>query len=235
MEQLHQFFQDKTVNTLLDLGTGTGSFISVLKETFRNTMFTGIDPDKASLEEAAKVHPDVQFNTMTGEQLDFPNSSFDAASISMVMHHLPDVQQTFSEMKRIVEPGGWLIINELFSDNLNPAQEVHKSMHHFRSTVDRLNGVCHNETFTRAEILEQIEKAGLEICIAFNQEKDRVEPTPEEISERKDKLTEMLDQIKDRPEYHEMKKQIPEIEKALKQHGFQMATRVVVIAKVLKN
>ena len=235
MEQLHQFFQDKTVKTLLDVGTGTGSFISVLKETFNNTKFTGIDPDNTSLEEATKVHPDVQFNTMTGEQLDFPNSSFDAASISMAMHHLPDVQQTFSEMKRIVKPGGWLIINELFSDNLNPAQEVHKSMHHFRSTVDRLNGVCHNETFTRAEILEQIEKAGLEICIAFNQEKDRVEPTPEEISERKDKLTEMLDQIKDRPEYHEMKKQIPEIEKALKQYGFQMATRVVVIAKVLKN
>ncbi len=138
-------------------------------------------------------------------------------------------------MKRVVKPGGWIIVNELFSDNLNPAQEVHKSMHHFRSTVDRLNGVCNNETFTRAEILEQVEKAGLEICVAFNNEKDRVEPTPEEIAERKEKLTEMLTQIKDKPEYHEMKKQIPAIEKALKQHGFQMATRVLVIAKVKKD
>jgi ubiquinone/menaquinone biosynthesis C-methylase UbiE len=153
----------------------------------------------------------------------------------MAMHHLPDVQQTFNEMKRVVKPGGWLIVNELFSDNLNPAQEVHKSMHHFRSTIDRLNGVCHNETFTRAEILEQIEKAGLEISTAFNQEKDRVEPTPEETAERKEKLTEMLGQIKDKPEYHAMKKQIPEIENALKQHGFQMATRLVVIATVKKD
>lgn len=235
MEQLQQFFKDKTVKTLLDVGTGTGSFIAVLKETLNNTQFTGIDPDKASLEEAEKAHPDVLFMNMTGGQLHFPDSTFDAASISMAMHHLPDVQQTFNEMKRVVKPGGWLIVNELFSDNLNPAQEVHKSMHHFRSTIDRLNGVCHNETFTRAEILEQVEKSGLEICTAFNQEKDRAEPTPQEIAERKEKLTEILNQIKDKPEYHAMKKQIPEIEIALKQHGFQMATRVVVIATVKKD
>ena len=235
MEQFQQFFQDKTINTLLDVGTGNGSFITVLKQTFTTTKFTGIDPDVPSLEEAAKIHPDVKLKNMTGERLDFQDASFDAASISMAMHHLPDVQQTFKEMKRVVKSGGWIIINELFSDNLNPAQEVHKKMHHFRSTIDRLNGVCHNETFTRAEILEQIEKAELEICAAFNQEKDREEPTPAEIAERKDKLTEMLNQIKDKPEYHDMKRQIPIIEKALKQHGFQMATRVVVIAKVLKD
>ncbi|WP_319479664.1 class I SAM-dependent methyltransferase [uncultured Draconibacterium sp.] len=235
MEQLKQFFQDKTVNTLLDVGTGTGSFITVLKETLNNTKFTGIDPDNASLKEAEKVLPEVQFMNMTGEQLDFPDSTFDAASISMAMHHLPDVQQTFNEMKRVVKPGGWLIVNELFGDNLNPAQEVHKSMHHFRSTIDRLNGVCHNETFTRAEILEQVKKAGLEICTAFNQEKDRVEPSTEDISERKDQLIKILSQIKDKPEYHELKKQILQIEKALKHHGFQMATRVVVIAKVKKD
>jgi len=235
MKQLQQFFQDKTVKTLLDVGTGTGSFISILKETFNNTKFTGIDPDKASLVEAAKLHHDVQFRVMTGEQLDFPDSSFYAASISMAMHHLPDVQQTFNEMKRVVKPGGWLIINELFSDNLNPAQEVHKNMHHFRSSIDRLNGICHNETFTRAEILEQVKKAGLEVCKDFNQEKDRVKPSAEEISKRKDQLIKMLNQIKDKPEYHKLKKQIPQIEKALKHHGFQMATRVVIIAKIKKD
>ncbi|QIA09812.1 class I SAM-dependent methyltransferase [Draconibacterium halophilum] len=235
MEQLQQFFQDKTVHTLLDVGTGSGDFITVLKKTFKDAKFTGIDPDKPSLEEAAKIHPDAKFRSMTGERLDFPDSTFDAASISMAMHHLPDVQQTLNEMKRVVKPGGWLIINELFSDNLNPAQEVHKSMHHFRSTVDRLNGVCHNKTFSRAEILEQIEKAGLETCTTFNQNKALVEPSPEEIAERKDKLTEMLGQIKDKPEYHALKKQIPEIEYALQRHGFQMATRVVVIVQVKKD
>ena len=65
MKQLQQFFQNKTVKTLLDVGTGTGSFISILKETFNNTKFTGIDPDKASLEKAAKLHHDVQFRVMT--------------------------------------------------------------------------------------------------------------------------------------------------------------------------
>lgn len=235
MKQLQQYFQDKTVQTLLDVGTGSGSFITVLKETFKDTKFTGIDPDMPSLEEAAKAHPDAEFRNMNGGQLDFPDSTFDAASISMAMHHLPDVQQTFKEMQRVVKPGGWIIVNELFSDNLNAAQEVHKSMHHFRSTVDRLNGVCHNETFTRTEILENVEKAGLKICEAFNQEKAHQETGPEEIAERKAKLTDMLGQVKEKPEYNKLKQQIPEIEKALKQHGFQMATRVVIIATVEKD
>lgn len=232
MEQLKQFFQNKTVDTLLDVGTGTGNFITVLKENFSNVKFTGIDPDATSLEEATKVHPDVEFRSMTGEQLAFADNSFNAASISMAMHHLPDVQLTFAEMKRVVKPGGWIIVNELFSDNLNPAQEVHKRMHHFRSTVDRLTGVCHNETFTRAEILEQIEKAGLKICTAFNQKKAHVEPTSDEIAERKNKLTEMLEKVKNKAEFNELKQQIPAIEAALKEHGFQIATRVVVIAEV---
>ncbi|MDX8338251.1 class I SAM-dependent methyltransferase [Draconibacterium sp. IB214405] len=235
MEQLKQFFEDKSIQTLLDVGTGSGDFITVLKETFDKTKFTGIDPDKSSLEEAAKVHPDVEFMNMTGEKLEFADSTFDAASISMAMHHLPDVQLTFKEMQRVVKPDGWIIVNELFSDNLNPAQEVHKQMHHFRSTIDRLNGVCHNETFTRAEITEKIEKAGLKIYTAFNNDKALVSPTAEEIAERKDKLTEMLEQVKDKPEYDQLKNQIPAIEAALKQHGFQMATRVVVIAKVEKD
>ena len=45
----------------------------------------------------------------------------------------------------------------------------------------------------------------------------------------------MLGQVKEKPEYNKLKQQIPEIEKALKQHGFQMATRVVIIATVEKD
>jgi hypothetical protein len=57
-------------------------------------------------------------------------------------------------MQRIVKTGGWIIVNELFSDNLNPAQEVHKMFHHFRSKIDRLTGIYHNETFEKGRNFE---------------------------------------------------------------------------------
>ncbi|HYQ58089.1 MAG TPA: class I SAM-dependent methyltransferase [Draconibacterium sp.] len=234
MEQLQHFFQDKTVNTLLDVGTGTGNFIAVLKETFVNLQITGIDPDETSLNEAALKYPDVEFKKMSGGKLDFPDSSFDGASISMALHHLPDVQQTLMEMRRVVKPGGWIIVNELFSDNLNPAQEVQKLMHHFRSKIDRLTGVCHNETFTRSEILDLIENSGLKICAAFNNNKAPQVVATNDLAKRFSELKDMLEQIKDKPEYHQLDNHLSEIEKLLTLHGFQMATRVVVVAIVHK-
>jgi len=64
------------------------------------------------------------------------------------LHHLSDIGAALAEMKRVVKPGGWIIVNELISDGLNPAQQVHKMLHHLRSKIDRMIGEVHNETFT---------------------------------------------------------------------------------------
>lgn len=235
MKQLKLFFDDKTVKSILDVGTGSGKFIAVLKEAIPGARITGIDPDMIALKEAAQKYPAAEFVEMTGGKLSFDDNMFDAASISMALHHLPDIQQTLSEMKRVVKPGGWLIINELFCDNLTPAQEVHKMMHHLKSKIDRLNGICHNETFTRAEIIEIVKKSGVEISLNFNNNKDRSENTTAEIEKRKENLEKMLEEIKGLPQYSEFKKQIPVIYKALDEHGFQLAERVLIVAKIRNN
>lgn len=234
MKQLINFFSDKRIARVLDVGTGPGHFIKVLQEAFPGATITGVDPDEDSLKKATETYPDAEFRQMSGEGLDFENDRFDVASISMALHHLSDVQQTLLEMKRVVRPGGWIIVNELFSDQQSPAQEVHKRMHHFRSRIDRMNGITHNEAFTRKEIVELIEKAGLFIELKFEFQNPARTPSPEEIEERKSKLREALRQIKGRPEYNEMATEIPEIETALEKHGFEMATRLVGVARVKK-
>jgi len=232
MEKLNRFFTDKNINSVLDVGTGSGDFLAVLKEAFGVAKITGVDPNLDALADAEKLYPDVSFKEMVGESLDFADFTFDVAAMSMALHHVSDVPLTLAEMQRIVKPGGWIIINELFSDNLNPAQEVHKAMHHFRSKIDRLNGVSHNETYTKQQILELIEAAGLEILLHFENRKPAKNPTSEEIDERLAKLNEMLVQVKDKPEFTELLKESKRIEAALKQHGFEMATCVVVVAAV---
>lgn len=233
MKQLADFFKNKKVLKVLDVGTGPGHFIKVLKEVFPEASVTGVDPDSDSLAKAAKEYPEFQFQQMTGEKLNFEDNSFDVASISMALHHLSDIQAALHEMKRVVTPGGWIIVNELFSDGLNPAQKVHKRMHHFRSRIDRMMGDIHNEAFTRKEIVDQIEKAGLKIELKFEFRNPAQTPSAEEIEERKLKLREALKQIEGRPEYNEMALEIPEIEAALEKHGFEMATRLVSVARVL--
>ena len=159
MEQITDFFQDKRVKTVLDVGTGSGDFLVTLKQAFPGASFAGVDPDSISLKQAEELHPDVIFREMVAEKLEFADNSFDAISISMALHHLPEIEKSLSEMQRVVKSGGWIIVSELFSDNLNPAQEVHKIFHHFRSKTHRILGVSHNETFKKKEIIEMIENS----------------------------------------------------------------------------
>jgi len=233
LEQLKDFFKDKKVTSILDVGTGTGDFLTVLKDVFRAARFTGIDPNSDALKEAAIKHPEVSFMEMSGETLNFDDSSFDLASISMALHHLPDVKKALNEMKRVVKSGGWMVVNELFSDNLSPAQEVHKMYHHFRSSVDRLIGVSHNHTFKKAEILSLIEKSGIEIIhhFEFNKAKNLIS-NPRDVEFYVQKMEAMLEPVKNSSEYNRLKPKISEFKEAALNCGFQQATKVVVIGKI---
>lgn len=232
MEQLNNFFKDKKISDILDVGTGTGDFVNVLKEVFPTARITGIDPNTNSLKEAAQKHSDVNFREMGGENLNFEDNIFDVASISMALHHLPDISKTLNEMKRVVKPGGWIIVNELFSDNLSQAQEVHKMYHHFRSSVDRLTGVSHNATFKKSEILELVEKSGIEIQLHFEFNKSKnVISKPEDVEFYVQKMEQMLEPVKNLKEYNELKNEIPEFREAALKHGFQQATKVVIAGR----
>ena len=230
MKQLIDFFERKQVNRILDVGTGTGDFVKVLKNVFPKAEITGVDPLETSLEEAKRSFPDVHFQKMTGEKLAFENSQFDVVSISMALHHLPDIRAAFSEMKRVLKPEGWMIVNELVSDGLNPAQEVHKMLHHFRSTIDRMLGEHHREAFTRAEIPAILHDAGLQIELQFID--DRSTPdSPAKYRMRIGKMEEHLEKIKETADYKTLKQQLKEFSKMIEEQGFQPSPRMVIVGR----
>ncbi len=232
MEKLKDFFSDKEVLKIIDAGTGSGDFIKVLKDVFPKAQITGIDPDNDSLQEAAKKYPDVSFFEMSAENLEFGENTFDLASISMALHHLPDIQKALKELQRVLKPGGWIIVNELFSDNLNPAQEVHKMFHHFRSKIDRLTGINHQETFVKEEIQRMIKKSGIQVLFDFeNKNESNLITETGELEIRIDKMRQHLEKIKHLPEYDLFKPQIEDFRKEVLTHGFQSATRLVIVGK----
>ncbi len=235
MKQLKNYFADKMVSTILDTGTGTGDFIEVLHELFPDAKITGIDPNKESLQEAAKKFPHVTFEEMGAENLGFSDNSFDLVSISMALHHLPDIQKALKEMQRVVKPDGWIIVNELFSDNLSPAEEVHKMFHHFRSRIDRLTGVNHNETFKKEEIKNIVNTAGIDILLDFeNTTEPIILDNTGVLENRMEKMKLHLEKIKDHPEYNNLKPRVEEFRKAALKHGFQSAPRIVLVGKPAK-
>lgn len=233
MKQLIDFFQDKKVKKNLDVGTGSGDFLVVLKKIFPIAEITGIDPNSEAIKEASEKFPDVQFQKMSAENIRLPDNTFDVSSISMALHHLSDVVGALKEMKRVTKPGGWIIVNELFSDNLNPAQEVYKMYHHFGSQVDRIFGVSHNESFKKDEILKIVEDSGINIQFHFEFTKEaNLISTKEELAERVKKMKSKLESIKEFSEYKMLKLQIKEFRTNAEKFGFQSATRVVIVGEV---
>ena len=88
---------------LLDIGAGTGEFLSVAKNDGWQTI--GVEPsDRAKSIAKSKG---VSFVEETGE---LENHSFDVISMWHVLEHVPDLDKQIKELKRLLKPTGTLII-----------------------------------------------------------------------------------------------------------------------------
>lgn len=90
---------------VLDLGTGTG----VLPRGLRGTgaVFTGVDVSEEQIEKARLMSRGlgVDYRVMPAEKLDFPDSSFDAATACQCFFYF-DPLRALPEIARVLRPGG---------------------------------------------------------------------------------------------------------------------------------
>lgn len=232
MDPLIHYFTDIKVLNILDVGTGTGGFLPVLQKCFPEAEITGIDINPESLKMAKEHYFDVHFFEMESEKLLFSDKTFDVASVSMALHHFPRVRKSLKEIKRVVKPGGYIIISEPLSDNLNNAQEVHKLYHHFCSRIDRLQGKFHRKTFTKNTILHMLKLAELPVQFYFESRKNLIFPENNgEIDIRFERMKTMLEEIKELPEYDLLKHQADEFRRKAARYGFQPATNLVIVIR----
>lgn len=88
---------------LLDIGAGTGDFLSVAKNNGWNII--GIEPsDKAK---TIAINKGVTFVDQISNIAD---NSIDVVTMWHVLEHVPDLEHQISELKRIIKPNGSIII-----------------------------------------------------------------------------------------------------------------------------
>jgi 2-polyprenyl-6-hydroxyphenyl methylase/3-demethylubiquinone-9 3-methyltransferase len=102
--------------TALEVGSGGG----ILTEEICKMGFatTGIDPSDNSLK-TAKNHADasglnIKYDKGTGEQLPYPDNTFDCVFCCDVLEHVRDLPKVISEISRVLKPNGIF-----FYDTLN--------------------------------------------------------------------------------------------------------------------
>lgn len=92
----------------IDIGCGNGAFTELLVERCSPTQVQGIDPSEGQLafartRPAARV---AKFDRGDATSLAFPNASFDASIMALVIFFVPEPARGVAEMVRVVSPDG---------------------------------------------------------------------------------------------------------------------------------
>jgi ubiquinone/menaquinone biosynthesis C-methylase UbiE len=95
----------------LDVGCGVGAAACEIAARCGLDV-TGIDVDPGQIEAARAACPHLRFMVMDATKLQFHDAEFDIVATSMVTHHLPGWERAFSEMIRVLRPGGYLIYSD---------------------------------------------------------------------------------------------------------------------------
>lgn len=93
----------------LDLGCGTGEFTAVLAGAGAEAV--GAEVANAALARARSRHPELDFRQVpVAGPLPFGDCSFDLVWASEVIEHVADTARWLSEVRRVLCPGGRLLI-----------------------------------------------------------------------------------------------------------------------------
>ena len=96
---------------ILDAGCGSGPLFAALRD--RGAIVTGFDKSAGMIELARRRlgdEADLQVAEL-GSPLPFPDSTFDDVTASLVLHYLEDWGPALAELRRVLKPGGRLIVS----------------------------------------------------------------------------------------------------------------------------
>ena len=102
---------------LLDVASGTGLMIKAALELGLNaTHVAGLDPSLGMLEQNRQRNA-VTLLQGRGEFLPFCDATFDFVCMGYALRHVEDLRELFSELRRVLKPGGRLLILEITRPN----------------------------------------------------------------------------------------------------------------------
>jgi ubiquinone/menaquinone biosynthesis C-methylase UbiE len=116
---------------VLDVGTGKGRFAVALARQGVNLTSVDINPEEqhcAALEAIyAGVTEQIHFVVGDAVALPWPKASFDAVVTLNAIHHLADPCRAFSEMLRVLKPGGKLVLADFSPSGFQIMDEIHRA------------------------------------------------------------------------------------------------------------
>src|SRR5204863_4898724 len=106
---------DDPVETILDLGSGTGRFSAALTDTF-DADVVAVEPS-AGMRNQAKTKARTQVRIVGGsaEHLPLADGSCDTAWLSNVVHHFDDIPAAARELRRVLREDAPVLVRGAFA------------------------------------------------------------------------------------------------------------------------
>jgi SAM-dependent methyltransferase len=96
--------------TVLDVGTGTGALIPLIRR-HRPGRMIACDLSARMLEQVARIHPDVERHQVDIRLLELRGASIDVVFMSGMFGNIADKQGAIRNVGRLLRPGGRLVIS----------------------------------------------------------------------------------------------------------------------------
>jgi len=142
---------------VLDIGCGTGTLATRIKQLYPDVTVAGLDPDPKALvrarRKAQRAGMSVQFDQGFSNALPYPAGSFNRVFSSFMFHHMPADQKekTLREVRRVLAPGGSLHMLDFDWPDQPPA----------RSLAARIHPGKHLKDNSESQALGLMQQAGL--------------------------------------------------------------------------
>lgn len=148
---------------ILDAGCGTGH--TALAFAARGVPVVAVDLTAAMLEQgqqlaAARGLTEIEFRLGDVEQLPFADGEFDLVVSRYSAHHWPHPQQALAEFRRVLRPGGRLLLADIVSFDTF-------ALDTFLQTIELLRDPSHVRDHTAGQWLAMCAAAGLAAEVVF--------------------------------------------------------------------
>ena len=116
---------------VLDVATGTADFALLAARCLPQAQITGVDLSEGMLEagrrKVAAAGLTARLTLRSGDclALDFPDATFDAATAAFGVRNFENLAAGFAEIRRVLKPGGLVVIIELSEPRAFPLKQLH--------------------------------------------------------------------------------------------------------------
>lgn len=111
---------------ILDIAAGTGLVLrSASALCGEKGLAIGLDPSRGMLQECRRTC-EAPLLQARGEQIPFASASFDMVSVGYGLRHMADLHALFCECRRVLKPGGRLLLLEITQPGLPVARWLNR-------------------------------------------------------------------------------------------------------------